>query len=333
MADAIAIPAPIPHQVAREPARPLPPATQSAVPTSATINHGTERRSVQNASDRTASHAPAHASPSGGEKPLDSPDWRNPSPAPFSALASMASSKRSYALTDLSWPQIADHLTRESRLIVPVGACDQYGPHLPVGAPTVVAEALAQDLSSEFGVLRAPTLPYGVNLPAGRLFAGSATLREKTLHRALNDLLADWEENGFTEFIMITAHAFDPHLESLASVAVSHARVRVINALAIEPPEGSVASGKLEHGGELLTSLLLHLRPHLVRLDSAVDIAPPEPRFPSLSRPRLTRVPDESPGSVGWPSRASRDAGERIYAHVLQKIRDRVFHAEADTHE
>jgi creatinine amidohydrolase len=250
----------------------------------------------------------------------------------------MASSKHSYALTDLSWPQIADHLTRESRLIVPVGACDQYGPHLPVGAPTVVAEALAQDLAAEFGVLRAPTFPYGVNLPAGRLFAGSATLREKTLHRALNDLLADWEENGFTEFIMITAHAFDPHLESLASVTVSQARVRVINALAIDAlaidaPRGSVASSKLEHGGELLTSLLLHLRPHLVRLESAVDIAPPEPRFPSLSRPRLTRVPDESPGSVGWPSRASRDAGERIYAHVLQKIRDRVFHSEDDTHE
>jgi creatinine amidohydrolase/Fe(II)-dependent formamide hydrolase-like protein len=210
-------------------------------------------------------------------------------------------------------------------LIVPVGTCDQYGPHIPVGASTVVVEALAHDLSTEFGVLRAPMFWYGVNLPTERIFAGSATLREKTLHRALNDLLADWEEQGFSQFILITAHSFDPHLEAMASVAVSTARIRVINALAIEPPQGVVVHAKPEHGGEVLTSLLLHLKPQVVRLDLAVDIAPPTPRFPAFSRNRLKAVPNDSPGSVGWPSRANRAAGERIYAHILQKIRERVF--------
>jgi creatinine amidohydrolase len=243
----------------------------------------------------------------------------------------MAPSSRSYALTDLPWTDVADHLTRESRLIVPVGTCDQYGPHLPLGAATVVAEALAGDLSTEFGVLRAPTFPVGVNVPASRLFAGSATLREKTLHRALNDLLADWELHGFSEFILLTAHSFDAHLESLATVTVSTARIRVINAMAIEPPEELGLQSGTEHGGEILTSLLLHLRPELVRIESATDVAPPRPRFPAISRNRLKRIPDDSPGSVGWPSRASKDAGERIYAQVLQKIRDRVFLSPDDT--
>lgn len=237
----------------------------------------------------------------------------------------MASSTRSYALTALSWAEIGEHLSRESRLIVPVGTCDQYGPHIPVGASTIVVEALSHDLSTEFGVLRAPTFGYGVNLPTERIFAGSATLREKTLHRALNDLLADWEEQGFTQFILITAHSYDPHLEALASVAVSVARIRVINALAIDPPEGVVVHAKPEHGGEVLTSLLLHLKPDLVQPELAVDVAPPKPRFPAFSRNRLKAVPSESPGSVGWPSRANRAAGERIYAHILQKIRERVF--------
>lgn len=232
---------------------------------------------------------------------------------------------RSYALTDLSWVEIADYLARESRLIVPVGTCDQYGPHLPVGAATLVVESVACDLSTEFGVLRAPLFPYGVNLPAERVFPGTATLREKTLHRTLNDLLADWEEHGFTEFILITAHSYDAHMESLATVAVSRARVRVINALAIEPPAGTVEHAKPEHGGEVLTSLLLHLRPESVHLETATDVPPPTPRFPSLSRNRLTRLPENSSGSVGWPSRANVAAGERIYAHMLQKIRERVF--------
>jgi creatinine amidohydrolase len=232
---------------------------------------------------------------------------------------------RSYALTDLSWVEIADYVTRESRLIVPVGTCDQYGPHLPIGAATLVVESVACDLSTEFGVLRAPLFPYGVNLPSERIFPGTATLREKTLHRTLNDLLADWEEHGFSEFILITAHSYEAHLESLATVAVSRARVRVVNALAIEPPAGTVEHAKPEHGGEVLTSLLLHLRPELVHLENATDVPPPTPRFPLLSRNRLTRLPDNSSGSVGWPSRANKAAGERIYAHMLQKIRERVF--------
>lgn len=237
----------------------------------------------------------------------------------------MVPSARSYALTELTWVQIAECVARDSRLIVPVGTCDQYGPHLPVGASTIVVQAVATELAREFGVLRAPLFPYGVNLPAARVFPGSATLREKTLHRALNDLLADWEEHGFTEFILITAHSYDAHLEALATVAVARARVRVINALAIEPPPGTVEHAKPEHAGEVLTSLLLHLCPELVHLEAAVDVPPPQPRFPALSRGRLSEVPPESPGSVGWPSRATRAAGERIYAHLLEKIRQGVF--------
>jgi creatinine amidohydrolase len=193
----------------------------------------------------------------------------------------------------------------------------------------VVAE-VAQELSLEFGVLRAPLFPFGVNLPAQRIFAGSATLREKTLHRALNDLLVDWEEQGFEEFILITAHSYDPHLEALATVATAKARIRVINVLGIEPPAGILEHVRPEHAGELLTSLLLHLRPELVAMDRAEDHAPPAPRFPALSRRRLQRLPADSRGAVGWPSRASGEAGERIYAHLLQKIRDRVFLAPDD---
>lgn len=237
---------------------------------------------------------------------------------------------RSYALTDLTWADIADHLSRDSRLIVPVGTCDQYGPHLPIGASTAVVEAVAAELSKEFGVLRAPLFAYGVNLPTARTFAGSATLREKTLHRALNDLLADWELQGFTEFILITAQSYDAHLEAIAGVAVNAARVRVVNALGAEPPPGVVGDAALEHGGARLTSLLLHLRPDLVHLDRASDFDAPPPRFPGFSRNRLDRLPDQSPGCVGRPSHADRATGERIYADLLQKIRDRIFLAPSD---
>ena len=110
----------------------------------------------------------------------------------------------------MSWPEVAEHLERDRRLIIPIGTCEQHGRHLPLGTDSLLAERLANDLSEEFGVLVAPTLAYGVNVDTEQAYAGTASLRRKTLHRALNDLLAAWEGHGFEEFILITAHFHDP---------------------------------------------------------------------------------------------------------------------------
>lgn len=240
----------------------------------------------------------------------------------------MAPSVRSYDITDLTWVEVEEHLSKDSRLIVPVGACDQYGRHLPIGAGTRIAAALARDLSDEFGVLRAPAFPYGVNVPAEWGCAGAAALREKTLHRALNDLLASWEKQGFTEFILITAQAYDPHVEAIAAVSVMNARVRVIEALALDFGELVDGPGGPQHGGEVDTSLLLYLHPEAVRMDNAEDFTP-EDREGRPATGGLSRLPAGSPGSVGRATLATAEKGERIYAHILEKIRDRVFGAPA----
>src|SRR6185503_5045743 len=102
-------------------------------------------------------------------------------------------------------------LARDSRLLVPAGTCEQHGPHLPLGCDSIIVERLADDLSSAFGILRAPTVEYGVNTATKRPYPGNATVRRKTLHRWMNDLLASWEEAGVSAFIILTAHGHDPH--------------------------------------------------------------------------------------------------------------------------
>ena len=69
------------------------------------------------------------------------------------------------------------------QLIIPVGTTEQHGPHLPLGCDTTIVERLSDDLSREFGVLRAPTLEYGVNAATMKPFPGTASLSGKTLHR------------------------------------------------------------------------------------------------------------------------------------------------------
>jgi creatinine amidohydrolase/Fe(II)-dependent formamide hydrolase-like protein len=233
-------------------------------------------------------------------------------------------------LTDLSWHQVEEHLQRETRLIVPVGCCEQFGPHLPLGTATIIAEAFARRLSEDFTVLRAPTIQYGVNLPTEGPFAGAASLGEKTLHRTMNDLIADWEDGGFTEFILLTAHRYDPHVEAIATVsATKRARVRVIEMLAVDL--SSIVQGKPfpAHGGEVMTSLLMHLRPDLVDREMIEDFYP---YGTGRSAPhRLMRLPGESAGVLGFPSLATPETGARIFEYVLDKIRARVFIAPDDT--
>src|SRR5215470_13255763 len=129
---------------------------------------------------------------------------------------------------------VARIIERDPRLIVPVGTCEQHGPHLPLSGDTVIVERVASDLSAEFGVLLAPTVEYGVNVETERGFAGNASIRKKTLHRMLNDLLDTWESTGIREFILLTAHEHDPHLEAMSTVITTEARVRVVDIFGVQ---------------------------------------------------------------------------------------------------
>src|SRR4051812_9057542 len=144
-----------------------------------------------------------------------------------SVLATSLPAPGARRLKELTPVEVAALVARDPRLIIPVGTCEQRGPHLPLGCSTIIVEHLADDLSAEFGVLRAPTVEFGVNVDSELGFPGSASVRKKTLHRVLNDLLAGWELTGIHEFILLSSHGHDPHQEAMSTVITREARVRV----------------------------------------------------------------------------------------------------------
>ncbi|HLV26292.1 MAG TPA: creatininase family protein [Gemmatimonadales bacterium] len=222
--------------------------------------------------------------------------------------------------------EIALTLSRDSRLIVPVGTCEYHGPHLPAGIDTIIAERFAEDFSSRFGVLLAPAIEYGVNPDDERTQPGSGSMRRKTLHRLLNDLLYTWECGGVTEFILLTTHAYDPHQEALATVVTVRARVRVVDLLGMSMDDLLEGQTQAMHGDEVDTSLLLHLAPHLVRMDLAQDFMMSRERLRRYRR-GWQRVPAESAGSIGRPTLASARKGEAIYERVFTRVAERIFGA------
>ena len=230
-------------------------------------------------------------------------------------------------LSVLTPDAVRSAIARDARLLVPVGTCEQHGPHLPLGCDTIIVERLADDLSSTFGVLRAPTISYGVNTATKRPYPGNASVRRKTLHRWMNDLLGSWEQCGIDPFIILTAHGHDPHQEGLSTLRTRNARVFTVDVFALdfagflEDPAGPT------HGGELDTSLMLHIAPELVRMDLAQDFPLTARQVASYRRRAAGSVPALSPGSVGRPTLASAAKGARLYKMIHDRIATRVLGA------
>lgn len=225
----------------------------------------------------------------------------------------------SYALQQLSWPAVGRILAREPRLIFPVGALEQHGPHLPLGANVVIASRVAEEVSERLGVLRAPPFYYGVAVGGGP-FAGVAGLRRKTFHRAVNELLARWEDHGVTEFIIVTAHRYEPHLEALLMALTDTAVTTVYDLFQIDVGDLVEGDPEHEHGGELETSLLLHLAPESVRPTEARDFVPEARALRRYTRGRMLTPPHESGGVVGTPSRASSEKGQAIFERYVETL-------------
>jgi creatinine amidohydrolase len=213
-----------------------------------------------------------------------------------------------------------ERLQERPGMVVPVGTTEQHGPHLPLGCDTVIVERLADDLSAKFGILRAPTVEYGVHAPA-HAFPGGASLRRRTLHRVMNELIESWEDGaGVREFVILTAQASEAHLEALSTIRTDQASVQVIDVFSLDFGPLLERPGAPIQGGELDTSLLLYLAPDMVQMDLAKDFAI-TPEMLARYRPgHSRRLPHGSPGSVGFPSLASPQKGELLYRFILDRI-------------
>ena len=227
---------------------------------------------------------------------------------------------RPWRLKEMTPGLVGERLLERPTLIVPVGTTEQHGPHLPLGCDTIIVERLADDLSESLGIPRTPTVEYGVHATM-RPYPGSAALRRRTLHRVMNELIESWEEGaGVREFLILTAQSSEGHLEALSTIRTDEATIQVVDIFSIN--FGSLLERPAPiQGGEVDTSLLLFLAPHLVRMDLARDFDL-TPRALLRYRPGQTRhLPEGSPGSVGYPTLASAQKGELLYTFILDRVK------------
>ncbi len=230
------------------------------------------------------------------------------------------------AVDELAWRKVGRILAEDPRLIMPVGALEQHGPHLPIGTNIFIAEQVARAVSERCGILRAPAFSYGVTVSGGPFRAPG--LRRKTLHRAVNELIGGWEDLYVRHFHLITAHRYEPHLEALLMTASGPAHKSVYDLYQIDVSDVLESDPEFEHAGELETSLMLHLAPDRVKMERAADFLPEGFALRKYTRRRVPKPPLESRGVLGSPRLATPEKGAAVFDRYVSVLCTAV-HAQA----
>lgn len=162
-------------------------------------------------------------------------------------------------LDAMTWPEVAERAS-DLLLVVPLGATEQHGPHLPLGTDTAVAVELAQRLAAaRDDVVVAPAVPYGSSGEhAG--FPGTLSIGGPVAELLIVELVRS--ADAFGGVVLVSAHGGNAG-PLRAAVAVLEAEGRHVL-----PWEPRIAGGDA-HAGRTETSMLLALDPEAVRMDAA----------------------------------------------------------------
>jgi creatinine amidohydrolase len=204
---------------------------------------------------------------------------------------------------DLTSAELAALDPARTVAILPVGAIEQHGPHLPLGTDTLIAEALAAALldaePNGATVLVLPTLAIG-HSPEHQNFTGTLTLPAAATLELWTEVGRGIARSGLLRLLILNAHGGQSAIVDLAAVALRAELGLTVargNYFALGVPEGLFDADEVAHGlhgGELETSLMLHLAPALVRREALADFPLPG------GGTRLGRLPLEGPIGLGW---------------------------------
>lgn len=184
------------------------------------------------------------------------------------------------ALDTLSWPEVKAQLDAgRDTVVVGLGATEQHGPHLPLATDALLGDHMAWEVGERLNAFVAPTLRIGCS-EHHLEFAGTLSLSPETFAAVVGDLVRSLARGGFRSVVLLPTHGgnFAPlgaALEQLGPVEGIEIRaltdVRALLAIAqLGAEEHGVDLGRGGlHGGEWETSMLLAVRPDLVRLDRA----------------------------------------------------------------
>ena len=263
----------------------------------------------------------------------------------------MAFNPVSWCLSDQCVPDIQEYLKEKDQVIIPIGAIEQHGLHLPLVTDAAQGLEIAKRAAEKARVLYTPVLWFGYSPHhLGRVGEGTGTitLRASTLHAILNDIVRSLLHSGFRKFIILNNQGsnikvIDPILRKLRydtnaficmTKLYAERYIGLIKDVMENPPEETPGW----HSSELETSQMLAYDEKLVRMERAKKELTHAPKW----LPTGFSKPDGAPsvsykgfeyfvfpmehrdfsdtGTIGNPMRATKEKGNKtldLYADHL----------------
>lgn len=222
--------------------------------------------------------------------------------------------------------EVQRHKTRMA--ILPVGATEQHGAHLPLATDTLTIEALAQSVAAKLDAYCLPALPFSIS-HMHRGNRGTIYLRNATLASVVRDIASCVRQDGFTQFVILNGHGGNFILVPI--VQDLNVDFPDMLTIALDGWAGVRESGifgeldPLMHGDEFEVSVMLYLQKELVRKDKLRDATW------TIDRELLRYFPIRKlapSGYVGKPTRASAELGRRAFEcmvdHAVRSIRETI---------
>lgn len=233
---------------------------------------------------------------------------------------------RPHVLSETNWREVQN--TAFEVAVLPWAATEAHNYHLPYGTDSYESQHIAEEaarLAWEQGskVVALPTIPFGVN--TGQLdIPLTINMNPSTQLAVLRDVVESLEVQGIPKLVILNGHGGNDFKQMLRELqGATEVFVCTVNWWTIlEGKQFFDQPG--DHGGELETSLMLHLHPELVFLEQAGDGRTNAFRITALREgwawaPRDWRRATVDTGS-GDPQRGSAEKGARFFAAVTKKI-------------
>lgn len=135
--------------------------------------------------------------------------------------------KKSYRWDHLSSPAIHALAAQEALVLIPLGATEQHGPHLPVGTDAILSTYFAEEAARVMNAQGRPCLVAPTIAPANSMhhmnFAGSISLEPDTFIRQLTDICKAIAHHGFRRIVLINGHGGNTHPAQTALISINRA--------------------------------------------------------------------------------------------------------------
>ena len=236
----------------------------------------------------------------------------------------------------MSWTEIKETVDKDPnlRVIIPIGSLEQHGPHLPLRTDSILAEYVAKSVADRLPSVLFPPLTIGFSLEHTE-FPGTVSFAQQTFTRMISEISDCLWKSGFRRLIVINGHGGNRAILecSITSIKQIHPELTIYSFTLLDIARKKFKDirksphGMIGHADELETSMMLFIRPDLVRLSKVRVEKPTFPPMISLeaedleivSYPWRTNEISKS-GIIGDPSYATPETGKLLLDYVVQTV-------------